>query len=232
VTGHLGRTCSTAALRVGDHVGVNEKQRRGLLRRAEAELQQRNQQHGWGSAEASAARQRLLDLQRSTAAEMGLPYAAPLDLGVTWDAGAPLPFLVAGRRTFVAFYPSDTDPALDGLDPDYIGPQRGVGVAEFHLATSVKMGSPNDEVLHGHPLWGYGLELYGAHVVANSPWIKELMGINRVHEQFSESRWTDKRHYLLAFHDETVECVARGVAAWVDLATMSDVIGRLSRDAL
>ena len=42
----------------------------------------------------------------------------------------------------------------------------------------------------------------------------------------------DKRHYLLAFHDETVECVARGIASWVALGTMSDVIARLSHDAL
>ena len=57
------------------------------------------------------------------------------------------------------------------------------------------------------------------------------MDINRVHERFSESHWSARRHYLLAFHDETVECVATGTASWTDLGTMSDVIARLGHDA-
>lgn len=65
-------------------------------------------------------------------------------------------------------------------------------------------------MLHGHPLYGHGLEGYEAHVVHNSAWITELVDINRVHLRFRDSAWTDLRHFLFVLHDETLECVAHG----------------------
>lgn len=165
------------------------------------------------------AAQRRLELERTTAAGLGLPYAEPVELGVSWDAGAPMPVLLSGLRTFVAFHLS--------------GPGSGIGIVEFKQVTSVKIGSPNDEVLHGHPLWGSGLEFYRAHVVRNSRWIAELMDTNRVHERFDEARWSGTYHFILTFHDETLECVARRTVARRALdATMPEVITRLGREAL
>ena len=110
---------------------------------------------------------------------------------------------------------------------------HGIGVVEFVGVTSVKMGSPNDEVLNGHPLWGSGLEFYQAHEVRNSQWIRELMQINRVHDRFRESRWSGRRHFILTFHDETLECVARDTVTRTNLeATMADVMASLSNEAL
>ncbi len=65
-----------------------------------------------------------------------------------------MPVLLSGLRTFVAFYLSVHDRVFDGTNPGVRGPQanHGIGVVEFN--TSVKIGSPNDEVLRGHPLWG------------------------------------------------------------------------------
>ena len=169
--------------------------------------------------ETEEARQRRLEEERTTAAERSLPYAEPVELRLSWDPRAPGPVLLAGLRTFVAFY-------LSGRDD-------GIGVVEFKQVTSVKIGSPNDEVLSGHPLWGRGLEPYRAHVVRNSPWITELMNTNRVHKRFDEARWSGTYHFLLTFHDETLECVARRtVARRAPGATMPEVIARLSREAL
>ena len=64
-------------------------------------------------------------------------------------------------------------------------------MVEFKSPRSVKMGSPDDEVLQGHPLYGAGLEFYEAHIVENSTWISELMDVNRVHSQFDAARWRD-----------------------------------------
>ena len=95
------------------------------------------------------------------------------------------------------------------------------------------MGSPNDEVLNGHPLWGSGLEGYSAHEVKNSPWIRELMDINRVHDRFRESQWSDDRHFVLTFHDETLECIADATVARAEPgATMPAVVAQLSSAAL
>jgi hypothetical protein len=218
-----------------DDAVVDEDQRREVLRRAEEEARRVSRAHGRASAQAEAARRRCLELERSTAAELGWPYAEPAELGVRWDAGAPRPVLLSGLRTFVAFYLGARDPRFDRPDPGRPDPltDHGIGVVEFKQVTSVKIGSPNDEVLHGHPLWGSGLEHYRAHEVRNSPWITELVNVNRVHERFDESRWSGTRHFILTFHDETLECVARRtVTRAAPGATMPEVIARLSREAL
>jgi hypothetical protein len=166
---------------------------------------------------------------------MSLPYAERADLGVKWDTGAPMPLLISGLRTFVAFYLSVHDPLFDGTNPSIRDPRgdHGIGVVEFKRVTSVKMGSPNDEVLNGHPLWGSGLEFYQAHEVKNSPWIRELMEVNRVHRGFHERHWSETRHFILTFHDETVECVAHEAATRAEPgATMPEVVARLGSEAL
>ena len=218
-----------------DDAVVDEDQRREVLRGAEEEARRVSRAHGRASAQAEAARRRCLELERSTAAELGWPYAEPAELGVRWDAGTPRPVLLSGLRTFVAFYLGVRDPRSDRPDPGRPDPltDHGIGVVEFKQVTSVKIGSPNDEVLHGHPLWGSGLEYYRAHEVRNSPWITELVNVNRVHERFDESRWSGTRHFILTFHDETLECVARRtVTRAAPGATMPEVIARLSREAL
>jgi hypothetical protein len=214
---------------------VDEDQRRDLLRRAGGEVHRAGRDHGWDSPQARAEQQRQLGLERRTAAKLGLPYAERVDLGVTWDAGTPMPVLLSGLRTFVAFYLSDRDPLSGGAHPSAGDPDadHGIGIVEFKRMTSVKIGSPNDEVLHGHPLWGSGLEFYRAHEVKNSSWIAELMQVDRAHERFDESHWTGRRHFVLTFHDETLECVAKWtITRTAPGATMPEVLARLSAEAL
>jgi len=214
---------------------VDEDQRRDLLRRADDEVRRASREHGRDSPRAKAERQRQLGLERSTAAELGLPYAERVDLEVTWDAGTPMPVLLSGLRTFVAFYLSVHDPLAGGTNPRVRDPQadHGIGVVEFKRMTSVKVGSPNDEALRGHLLWGSGLEFYSAHEVKNSPWITELMEVDRAHEHFEESQWTGRRHYMLTFHDETLECVAKWtITRAAPGATMPEVLARLGAEAL
>jgi hypothetical protein len=214
---------------------VDEDQRRDLLRRAEDEVRRVSREHGWDSPQAHAQRQRRLGLERSTAAELGLPYAQPVDLGVQWDADTPMPVLLSGLRTFVAFYLSVRDPVADRTNPRVRDPQadHGIGVVEFKKVTSIKIGSPNDEVLRGHPLWGSGLESCSAREVENSPWITELMEADRAHERFDEGRWSGRHHFILTFHDETLECVANWtVTRTAPGATMPEVLARLSAEAL
>jgi len=214
---------------------MDEAQRRDLLRSAEDEVRRVSREHGWDTPRTRAQRQRQLGLERSTAAELGLPYAERIDLGVKWDADTPMPMLLSGLRTFVAFYLSIRDPVADRTNPRVPDPQPDydIGIVEFKRVTSVKIGSPNDETLSGHPLWGSGLEFYSAHEIKNSPWITELMEVDRAHERFDESHWGGRHHYVLTFHDETLECIAK----WTIIraapgATMPEVLARLSAEAL
>jgi hypothetical protein len=205
-----------------------------LVKEATTAAQAASKDHGWDSAQARDARQRLLEVERVTAAKMGLPYASPVDVGARWDPGAPMPCLVAGLRTFLVYYLRRDDPLFDSVDPGKPGwdQEHGVGVVEFRQVEAIKMGPPNDEVLRGHPLYGYGLEGYGAQVVSNSPWIRDLADVNRVHPQFSEDKWAAARHYLFPFHDETAECVAQEARAWTQLRPMDEVVRQLAVDAL
>ena len=72
-------------------------------------------------------------------------------------------------------------------------------------------GFPNDEVLHGHRLWGAGLTFYAAHRVDESAWLDELRRIEAVHDRSDAIAFPDSHHYLLAFHDSTLEAVATGI---------------------
>jgi hypothetical protein len=166
------------------------------------------------SEELSAALNAQLEAERALAAARGEEYAAPFELGVVWSGGAPLPHLLSsGHRTFVAFYLDEPDPDWDGTYVNVIDPTdeapASLGLAEFKRCSAVKLGPPNDEVLHGHRLHGRGLGGYGAYVVENSSWVAELMEVNSVHRQYREETWADARHFLFVFHDETVEAVAR-----------------------
>jgi hypothetical protein len=157
-----------------------------------------------------------LAAERSLAAARGEEYAVPFELGASWSGGASLPHLLSsGLRSFVAFYLEEPDPNWDGTYVRVVDPtgdaQESLALAEFMDSVAVKLGPPNDEVLHGHPPYGRGLGGYGTYVVEGSRWLAELVEINRVHHLFDPKWWEDKRHFLLVFHDETVEAVARDI---------------------
>ncbi len=135
------------------------------------------------------------------------------DFPVKWDVGAPLPHVIADEhRTFIIFYVREIDPNWDGTYVTVKNPADGcvesLALVEFKRCASFRMGTPNDEVLEGHPLSGRGLDSYTAQVVQNSRWINELETINKVHSGYREDRWRELTHYILWFHDSTFECIA------------------------
>lgn len=132
------------------------------------------------------------------------PHAEVLDLGLPWDGGAPLPQLITDGSTAVVLCYGQ----LASQDEE-----RHVIRIAFEGCASVRMGHPNDEVLHGHPLWGHGLELYEAHLIHDSPFLAEHRRINAQHAQHSDAHWDELHHYLLVFHDEVVEVLAEGISA-------------------
>jgi hypothetical protein len=201
---------------------VDEEQRRDVLRRAEDDVRRAGREFGWDSSEACALRQRQLGLERSTAAELGLPYAERVRLGVSWDADTPMPVLLSGLRTFVAFHQGA------GVWADH-----GIAIVEFKRVASIKIGSLSHEVLRRHSLFGSGLEIHSAHEVRNSPWITELTELNRGYERFDERIWRGKRHFVLTFYDATLECVAnRTIIRTAPGGTMPEVLAGLGAEAL
>lgn len=184
--------------------------------------------------EVRAACDAVLQAERNLAAAKGEAYAVPIEFPVSWDTGAPLPYLLQNDyRTFLTFFVRDVDPGWDGTYVRVRNPSDGsaerTALVEFERCICTKMGDPNDEVLHGHPLSGKGLAGYQAMSVENSAWLKELEAINAVHSCYKAEQWCDLRHYILPFHDSTFECVARGFKVEVFQLPMPDLLAEVCK---
>jgi len=176
-----------------------------------------------------AARSAVLDAERRLAAQRGESYAEILDLGVQWDTGAPLPHIVSdSSRTVVFCRASEPDPNWDGTYVTSVSPGDTAEATfvelTFTRCASIRFGSPNDEALSGHPLWGRGLEFYQAHLVRNSTWLDEQIAINSAHDRHNEATWRELNHYLIGFHDEMFEALAADVDARLVRGTLRGLL--------
>ena len=128
------------------------------------------------------------------------------------SVGAPLPRVVADEHAcLVGFYLETHDPAWDGSYVRVVEPDTTddpVAVVTFPLYCATMFGPPNDEAFVGHPLSSRGLAPYGAFEVIDSSWIRQLERMNSVHPSHRAERFAKLRHFVLAFHDSTFECVA------------------------
>lgn len=179
-----------------------------------------------------AANQEVLSFQRQMAAANGDQYAEPLDFPVKWDVGAPLPhLLVNDYRALLSFLIHEPDPAWDGsyvtLKDPSSGQPESLALVEFKDCRSAKLGAPNDEVFHGHPLHGKGMEPYSAQRVVNSAWLRELEKINSVHSRYRPALWRDLNHYVFWFHDTTFECIAASFRVETYRESMKSMLSRM-----
>jgi hypothetical protein len=182
--------------------------------------------------EFATARQDVLRLERLLAKLKAEEYAEPIEFPVEWSTGAPLPHLfVDDDRALLAFLVDVPDPAWDGTNPVPKSPAGNepetVAVVEFDRCVSAKLGSPNDEALAGHPLYGKGLEFYAAQQVINSRWLKEIEAINSAHPMYRHSFWSDLKHFIFWFHDSTFECLAESFQVEVHRMRMRDLLSRM-----
>ena len=130
-----------------------------------------------------------------------MSQVTPLESVPSPDPGAPLPALFQSETQCAFAYRS-------------AAAWRGKTVVlRFDGCLSAQFGYPNDEALAGHLLWSQGLDYYGCFEVGDSPWLQELRAQNRVHSADSESWGADLRHFVIAMHDSTFECLATGVSS-------------------
>lgn len=132
-----------------------------------------------------------------------------------WSAGDTCPVVLASGRSLTLLY----NVALEEED--------GVGVVTFHRERAHRFSGVNDEVLSGHPLYGKGLEFYGAHEVDDSSWLKELQTVHSVHARYDPTRWNSVKHYVLCFHDDMLEVLAEGVTIEKRSGTVKEVLSGL-----
>ena len=168
-------------------------------------------------------------LQRNFSLEKGEETAVLIEWKYPWDTGAPIPHVISnGHRVFLVYYVIDIDPNLDETYMNVHDPssdkEKLIALVEFNSVVNHKFGCPNDEVLHGHPLYEHGLEAYTAHEIINSKWIAEQEQINAVHSYYDPRRWKALKHFMLTFHDEVFECIAEGYKAEVIKGRFKDVL--------
>ncbi|HXU07178.1 MAG TPA: hypothetical protein VN903_39765 [Polyangia bacterium] len=181
------------------------------------------------------AYERCLKLEREVARAVGDECAVEIEWPVPWNTGAPLPHVLSsGLRTYLIYLVREPDPTWDGSYAAVVDPaalmKRPLAVVEFERCVLYKFGAPNDEVLAGHPLHGKGLAAYRAHTVERSRWIEEQKRINSVHPQHDPESWKPFRHYLLAFHDETFECIATAHSVKEIDSTFAEVLDLCARN--
>jgi hypothetical protein len=147
----------------------------------------------------------------------GIPASSP---------GAPLPIVMANEHVVVlAYLASNPDPDWDGtyvrvVDDDSLEPAV---VVRFDRPSAHMLGPPNDETLHGHPLWNRGLSFYGIFRVEHSSWIRGLRAINSVHDQANSKAFSEQTHFIFTFHDTTFECIAASITAQVHPGPLTEV---------
>jgi hypothetical protein len=198
---------------------------------ARAKWQQDEQAEYWAAFHA------VVELERELAAAKGEEYAVPLDFPVKWDAGCPLPHLLCNDyKALLTFILRDTKPVGEGASIEIISTAdekvRPVALVEFTPCFIAKLGSPNDEIFHGHPLQGRGLDGYTAQEVVNSRWLAEIEAINKVHHCYNPASWRDRHHYVFWFHDTTFECIARSFKVEVYQESMEAMLARMCQRML
>lgn len=117
--------------------------------------------------------------------------------------GAPAPIVLSDESTVVLAYITDGDDGMRG---------EPMAIVRFEHYTSFMFGAPNDEALHGHPLFARGMTSYSAFRVENSSWVRQLERMNSVHRRHDPQEFEKLKHFVFTFHDSTFECVAKSFA--------------------
>ena len=136
----------------------------------------------------------------------------PIDVPPS-SAGAPLPHIFADEgRLLIAYIVNTPDPLFDGTNPRSISSatdDQWIAILTADPYRVFQFGPPNDEAISGHRLYGLGLRPYSAFEVRNSSWIASFEKANRVHSSHRPELFSGYRHFILTFHDSTLEFIAR-----------------------
>jgi hypothetical protein len=146
------------------------------------------------------------------------------------SVGAPCPVVLAGDYGLCVVYLLEEAPSdWDGTTVRVVGPDTPgalAGIVRFVHPCASMFGPPNDEAFSGHPLAARGLRPYGAFEVLRSSWIRSLEKMNSVHPYHRPEHFAEYRHFVLAFTDNTFECVAKGYSHERIMAPLSELIAR------
>lgn len=143
------------------------------------------------------------------------------------DAGAPSPLVLSNdNELFVSFYANKVHSVSEPQERNTVY-DEGVITLRFNSYIKYTFGFPNDETLSGHPYNKFGLESYAFYEVMDSDFIRQLMIIDSAHPYHTTSKWKEYKHYVLTFHDNMFECVAKGFELREENSTLYNEASRV-----
>lgn len=146
--------------------------------------------------------------------------------------GAPIPLVLSDEFiTVVAFYLQDSPEDWDGTSIRIISPEtegEPLALVRFSPCYASMFGPPNDEAFIGHPLANRGLRPYGAFVIENSSWLRQLERMNSIHTSHNPERFLARKHYVLSFHDSTFECIANSYIVETHESSIREIVYRMT----
>jgi len=155
-------------------------------------------------------------------------YAQVIEWQPIWDTGTPMPHVYSnGTKTFLTYLVGHSNQNSNEEIINQIDSRNKTiyqwALVEFLQPNTHRFGTANDKVAVGHPLYNKGLEFYSAHIIVNSGWMLDLMKIHKYHPYFNKKKWTNKKHFLLFFHDEIFEIIAEDYKTETYVTTFSDL---------
>ena len=126
------------------------------------------------------------------------------------DYGSPSPTIVSNdNELFVAFYADkvNTSPIPQERNIIY---DIGIFALKFKHYLKYTFGQPGNETIQGHPYSKLGMESYSFYELENSDFIKSLQNIDKLHPSYNSEKWKAYKHFILTFHDNMFECIAKG----------------------
>lgn len=144
---------------------------------------------------------------------------------------APRPIIVAGEDHLFVLYLLQSVPEgwydtwVKIISPDAHGEPFALIV--FHHPLLYCRGIPDDEALHGHPLYKRGLRPNGAFEIQNSSWQEVLMKMSPLQAAHRSESYHRYRHFVLAFQDTTFECLAETYSIRLGRGNILDAAARV-----
>lgn len=150
---------------------------------------------------------------------------AQLNLKYPMDVGSPVPKIFASGHHLKLFYFANPERGIvdDIVERDPIS-DRGIGIINFSSCLLFKFGTPNDEILEGHPYFELGLGFYDLFEIQESDWLNQVKEIGKVHQGFTETMYEKYRHFVITFHDNTFECLAKKYEESYSIKSMAEII--------
>jgi hypothetical protein len=117
-----------------------------------------------------------------------------IEIPLNIDPGGTTPKIKADEHNLeVSFYLSDSD---------------NRGKLKFNSVLQFTFGYPNEEAISGHRYYDLGLMPFEFVEVKDSEILKNIILANRVHPYHNDEMFKEYKHFVIPFHDTTLEVIA------------------------